>query len=186
MTKGIGIPSKKDVIKWLGGVSDGNSVEWWDSIDDIIDKFWDKMLEAPASKGHHCNYRGGLAVHTFRVMRHMRLLCNTYCMDMGECLYLALVHDIGKIYYYHIDDITGEILVVGDMDKILHTIKLLWDSGHHLSYDCFIAIMGHHGGWSIDKELRHNRLSVLLHTADMLAVIDENEGRGFDGMRHDA
>jgi 23S rRNA maturation-related 3'-5' exoribonuclease YhaM len=74
---------------------------------------WDKFLHAPAALKHHGNRLGGLAVHTSGVLHTVQNLLSSYCGVLGTPFsslvnkdrleFLAIVHDICKIYDYQWD-----------------------------------------------------------------------------------
>ena len=144
------------------------------SMHKIINTYWSKMMYMPAARFHHSNYRGGLANHTANVMRHALNLSSVYPeVDRDEIVFLAMAHDLGKLDCYMMNGY--HVKSTAHMDHIFTTILRLQMIGILLTPEQMKAIVGHHGGWTIDKSLKHNIESILLHTADMLACQDESK-----------
>jgi len=142
----------------------------------IFDKFKIGFSMSPAARNNHCNYIGGLAVHTYNVMKYCYELCKDDELD--EMLYLAFIHDLGKIKVYRISkDIRtrcDKIEYASDIDHVFFTLQLLSSIGITLSDDELNAIVYHHGGWSLKRDwIKPNRYAILLHAADMLAIRQE-------------
>jgi 3'-5' exoribonuclease len=151
----------------------------------LIDVFYadkstfDKFRQAPAAKGYHHNKVGGLAVHTFGVMRLCKNICDTYNIGGLERDMLvtgALFHDIGKISEYEYGtkiDITdtgrllghisiGLIYVNGLIEKIQDFPSDIADIIKHL-------ILSHHGEYEWGSPKRPKTLAAqILHFADNL------------------
>lgn len=162
------------VREWLD--EKGFNGKYRERMEAIIQNYWGKFMQTPAARTHYSNYRGGLANHTFKVMYNAYILgCAFDKIDKEELVFLALAHDIGKIECYKMNGF--KVTTVGEMDHIFSTIALLEEIGIHLNREQMKAIIAHHGGWSIDPKVVHNRLGILLHAADMLAVRDEEEGQ---------
>lgn len=74
-----------------------------DGIDDML-KWYDKngFYDAWASTSFHCNYRGGLAEHTYNVITNALKLADVLNSDVSrESIVLcSLLHDAGKCNYY--------------------------------------------------------------------------------------
>ena len=72
-------------------------------IDDML-KYYDDngFYDAFASTSFHCNYKGGLAEHTFNVITNALKLADVLGSEVSrESIVLcALVHDAGKTNYY--------------------------------------------------------------------------------------
>ncbi|MHA1169370.1 MAG: HD domain-containing protein, partial [Candidatus Hodarchaeales archaeon] len=131
----------------------------------VLNEYWEQMMKAPAAKSHHSNYKGGLAVHTFNVLCHVIDLCQkSDDIDFEKIVFLALIHDIGKLDCYKIED---KVIVIsnnmgminpfsgiehsGSMDHIFYTILRLQKIGIYLDEEEMNALVNHHGGWSPDS-----------------------------------
>jgi len=90
-----------------------NTIEKW-VIDKLLmcprinDKFltWLRddtdFFSAPASKNHHCNFEGGLALHSLSVCHRLEYYCLWNGIDVGaqSIMITALLHDLCKANYY--------------------------------------------------------------------------------------
>ena len=140
---------------------------------------YELFKQAPAAKGYHHNKVGGLAIHTFGVMRLCKNICDTYKISGIEkdiLLTGALFHDIGKITEYEYStkiDITdagrllghisiGLIYVNSLIEKIPDFPKEKADIIKHL-------IISHHGEYEWGSPKRPKTLAAqILHFADNL------------------
>lgn len=66
----------------------------------------EKFITLPAAIKHHHNIRGGLLKHTSEVFYFVKMVGSTlnYDLDYQVLLEGALLHDIGKVWNYSIDD----------------------------------------------------------------------------------
>jgi hypothetical protein len=145
---------------------------------EILKRYEKEIMDAPASRSHHNNFKGGLLQH----LENTLFFTKKYFPEESELHFLALVHDIGKCREYVIK--VG-ISIVPDkydytigyayppVDHIIHTLKMLWEEGIVLDDYELNAIQMHHGGWSPFKTDLCS-LAVKLHFCDMMAVDLEN------------
>lgn len=66
---------------------------------------WTAFVTAPAAKSHHGNKLGGLFLHTSGVLKNVGAIIGLYpqldaVIDQDRLLFLAIFHDIGKVYDY--------------------------------------------------------------------------------------
>lgn len=74
---------------------------------------------APAAIRHHHNYLGGLLQHTYECVEMMKTLLPTIPKKLNENLLIAgcVLHDIGKIFEYKLDEVTGVIEIDKDFQS---------------------------------------------------------------------
>jgi hypothetical protein len=136
---------------------------------EILRRYEKELMDAPASRSHHNNFRGGLLRHLENTLHFAK----KYFPDEEELYFLALVHDIGKAREYVVKN--EEIFFTyPPIDHIIHTLKMLWEEGIVLDDYELNAIQMHHGGWSPFKTDLCS-LAVKLHFCDMMAVDLENK-----------
>lgn len=139
----------------------------------ILEHFGYEFENAPCSKSHHLNYRGGLKEHSYNVLKYAK----KYFPDDKNLHFLALIHDLGKmkVYYFYRTDDRNELVDYKKpyIDHNYYTFKLLKDIGVSLSHEEAKAIKMHHGGWSQEPHIPMNELGVKLHFCDMMATINE-------------
>lgn len=73
------------------------------------------FLKAPAAKGIHHSYIGGLLEHSLYIMKSIDALCPVYAhMGLSRDLLLscAVLHDLGKVYEYTCENVV-EMTAVG-------------------------------------------------------------------------
>lgn len=169
-----------------------------DNLDKIIyyiDKFNDKELKtkvrnilvsheellrfAPASTKHHHNYEGGLLEHILECCQLADSLMSTlpYKFDTDNVLAACILHDIGKIYEYNINDRFGFITEdIYFKDKwISHTLYAFNLCMNNGLTKVAKLIAGHHGkkewGSLLDIEnVKNNKNVMLVHYVDMLSA----------------
>lgn len=80
----------------------------------IFNLVWKEFKTSAGAVSVHHNYIGGLLEHTNEVARYV-VAVTDYFPDVNKDLALAsaLVHDIGKIYEYDTNILTGEIKIAG-------------------------------------------------------------------------
>lgn len=158
----------------------------------------DKYFTAPASSKeeyHNC-FPGGLAEHNLNVLSHLvaisKQLNSTYT-DEELCI-VALLHDIGKAENSDGDDFYGPQTESWRAEKLgevyqhnfgsvyfptnQRTMFILQKHGFKLSPTCYQAILLNDGmGVEGNKvyNFRQTDLSVMLHSADHLATIQEKK-----------
>jgi hypothetical protein len=175
---------KKEFFDFKVGSEDQETVNLVKWPNTVLYNYWDEMLKKPASESHHSSYRGGLAKHTYNVLKIgkslMKLPLKERKIEEEKFLFLCLIHDLGKIDCYEVCyGERGEEQFrhrKGAMDHVFHTILRLQHLKIHLNEEGMNALVHHHGGWSIDTRGRGNQYAILLHCADMLAVrLEEGE-----------
>ena len=147
--------------------------------------------DAPASKGHHLAYRGGLVLHSYNVARRLVILGNalgvTWSRPQSPYL-VALLHDLvkckcyrlnpdGKTYGYVQPEWPGH----GFASAMIATVEL----GIRLNADEAAAIIHHMGAFGLqgraldefDAALdRWPGQIIATHTADWAAARIDEEG----------
>lgn len=141
----------------------------------ILGHFGKEFENAPCSKAHHLNIRGGLCKHSYNVLSYAK----QYFPKDKRLHFLALIHDLGKVrvYYFFKDPNNGKEGVDYHkpyVDHNYHTFKMLLEIGINLDVEEAKAIKMHHGGWSPEPQIRMNELGIKLHFCDMMASINED------------
>jgi len=136
-------------------------------------------MKAPAAKGIHHNYIGGLLEHTLSVMKSIEALYPVYAhLGINRELLItgALLHDIGKIYEYSYDrviDMTPEGRLLGHIYLSTHMTDQEIDGidgfPEELRLQLLHLILGHHGQLEFGSpKLPMTREAMLLHMLDDL------------------
>jgi 3'-5' exoribonuclease len=87
---------------------------------------WPAFRDAPAAKHYHEAYRHGLLEHTLAVARGVSALAETFPgIDRDLAVTGALVHDVGKLDAYALDDESGAIELTDD-GRLQGEIPLGW------------------------------------------------------------
>jgi len=130
-----------------------------------------EIKDAPCSKDHHLNVRGGLLIHLKNTEDAAREID-----PLNEQLHsLAKIHDIGKARTYIINNKNWVNYSKPAVDHLINTIAMITESGYHLTQEELHALQFHHGGWSpFAKNANLTELAIKLHTADMLAMSRED------------
>jgi 3'-5' exoribonuclease len=129
----------------------------------------------PAAKGNHEPYRGGLAKHTYDVLK---LIDNPVLWQMGldwdVLVFSALYHDLGKVKCYTdtMSYITeGRLIPHSAMALELMSYAIasegLFDINPKLLQHIRHCIMSHHGQWA--EIVPMTREATVLHQMDMVA-----------------
>jgi len=156
----------------------------------ILELYESELKDAPCSKVHHLNVRGGLMRHLLHVGIEAIELD-----PMNETLTaLAFIHDIGKARTYKISKhvVAGVIedkieYVEPAVDHLINTIAMIEEvheyTEHHLTQEELHALQYHHGGFSpfaIANKSPHGtvltELAIKLHYCDILASLRETNG----------
>jgi 3'-5' exoribonuclease len=85
-------------------------------------EFFTKFGQAPAAKGWHHNYIGGLLEHSMSVTGLCDYTSHNYKVDRDLLITGAILHDIGKVFEYQVVpniDFTPVGRLVGHMHKLL-------------------------------------------------------------------
>lgn len=161
------------------------------------------FFKAPASTKYHCNFEGGLCLHSLNVYESLVKLCDEFLpgqVPEDTIKIIALLHDASKANFYESyyrnvkNEITGEWEKVSEYRVRDDEHRFIF--GNHeqnseyivhtfipLSVSESTAILHHHGGqgWDSAKDdvatvFNKHSIACLLHTADVLATfIIENE-----------
>ncbi|HOO38228.1 MAG TPA: HD domain-containing protein [Deltaproteobacteria bacterium] len=139
----------------------------------------DTYMKAPAAKGIHHNYIGGLLEHTLSVLKSIEAIFPVYAhLGINKDLLIAgaLLHDIGKIYEYSYDkviDMTPEGRLIGHIYLSAHMTDKEIDGiekfPEELKLQLLHLILGHHGQLEFGSpKLPMTREAMLLHMLDDL------------------
>ena len=147
--------------------------------------------DAPASKGHHLAYRGGLVLHSYNVARRLVILTNALgvAWSRPQSPYLvALLHDLVKCKCYRLRPDSGYDYVQpewpghGVASVMIATVEL----GIRLEPDETAAIIHHMGAFGLqgraldefDAALdKWPKQIIATHTADWAAARIDEEGK---------
>lgn len=165
--------------------------------DDQIDLLRDfGYFTAPASKGHHGAFPGGLALHSRRVVRHM-LEMRVFEEDRSNFL-VGMLHDLVKVHCYRRkEDGSFEYVDPPYPGHGIASALIAQDLGIRLTPAESAAIVWHMGPWDLDDKTRgpyraalreFGREIVLTHAADHLSSIEEDleEAKRKEGGHADA
>lgn len=173
-----GIPAVSDLIALM------DTVRRW-HLRSLLDAVFTAELlrefeAAPAAKGTHHNYAGGLLEHTLEVIRLCDAACSVYGkLDRDLLVTGAALHDVGKLQEYDSSSVTFERT---DPGRLLGHIVMGWDlvrrawvsipgfpeqEGLHLEH----LVLSHHGQreWGSPTEPCTPE-AVALHHADLASA----------------
>lgn len=130
----------------------------------------DLFKRAPAAKGFHHVYLGGLLEHTLSVARLLELACAQYeGVDRDLLLTGGILHDIGKIYefsYGRIIDYTDEGRLVGHIvmgaEMVDKRIAAREDFPAHLALKLRHIMLSHHGDLEYGSPKRPKTVEALI------------------------
>jgi 3'-5' exoribonuclease len=130
----------------------------------------DLFKRAPAAKGFHHVYLGGLLEHTLSVARLLDLACAQYeGIDRDLLLTGGILHDIGKIYefsYGRIVDYTDEGRLVGHIvmgtEMVDKRIAAQDDFPAHLALKLRHIMLSHHGDLEYGSPKRPKTVEALI------------------------
>ncbi len=115
----------------------------------------DLFQKAPAAKGIHHNYRGGLLEHTLFILRSLQAIFPVYeHLGLNKDILIAgaILHDAGKIYEYSfskIIEMTPMGRLVGHVYLSTHIVDLAISKiegfPDELRLQLLHVILGHHG-----------------------------------------
>lgn len=150
----------------------------------LLGRFFDRpevlaeFCKAPAAKGMHQAYLGGLLEHTLNVWKIAELMAELYrdVVDRDLLLTGALLHDIGKIREYSYDgliDLTDEGRLLGHImigavwvQKVIEEIPG-FPTG--LAQQVLHMIISHHGRLEYGSPKRPKTIEAcILHHADLM------------------
>jgi 3'-5' exoribonuclease len=143
------------------------------------DGVWEFFLKAPAAKGIHHNYIGGLLEHTVYIVRAVNALYPVYRhLGINRDLVVAgaLLHDIGKIHEYsysRVIEITPMGRLVGHVYLSTHivdqAISKIVGFPDELRLQLLHVLLGHHGQLEFGSpKLPMTKEAMLLHMLDDL------------------
>ncbi|MGQ9855289.1 MAG: 3'-5' exoribonuclease YhaM family protein [Fervidobacterium sp.] len=113
--------------------------------------FAEAFKNAPAGMKIHHAYKGGLLEHSVNVAKIVESVCNIYDdLDKDLLITGALLHDIGKVKEYVINQKGIEVTTDGElMGHILMGVEMLSQKARGISYDKILClkhlIASHHG-----------------------------------------
>ena len=130
----------------------------------------DLFKRAPAAKGFHHIYLGGLLEHTLSVARLLDLACAQYeGIDRDLLLTGGILHDIGKIYelsYGRTVDYTDEGRLVGHIvmgaEMVDKRIAAWEDFPAHLALKLRHVMLSHHGDLEYGSPKRPKTVEALI------------------------
>ncbi len=88
-------------------------------ISEFFEEHKDKIKTSPAAKMMHHNYLGGLLVHTYECLKYAQNIIELFenPIDKDTIFAACILHDIGKIFEYKIDEESGLIDYEEDFRK---------------------------------------------------------------------
>ena len=125
---------------------------------------------APAAKGFHHIYLGGLLEHTLSVVRLLDKVADHY-QNLDRDLLLAggILHDIGKIYEFNYDSLIeysdeGRLIghIVMGVEMINKKIETIPDFPAPLALKMRHIILSHHGEFEFGSPKRPKTLEALV------------------------
>jgi 3'-5' exoribonuclease len=125
---------------------------------------------APAAKGFHHIYLGGLLEHTLSVVRLLEKVSEHYpTLNKDMVITGGILHDIGKIYefsYDHIIDYSDEGRLIGHIvmgvEMIDKKIAAIDDFPPQLALELRHIILSHHGEFEFGSPKRPKTLEALV------------------------
>lgn len=125
---------------------------------------------APAAKGFHHIYLGGLLEHTLSVVRLLEKVTEHYpCLNKDMVIAGGILHDIGKIYefsYDHMIDYSDEGRLIGHIvmgvEMIDKKISAIDDFPQQLALELRHIILSHHGEFEFGSPKRPKTLEALV------------------------
>jgi 3'-5' exoribonuclease len=140
---------------------------------------WELFQKAPAAKGIHHNYIGGLLEHTVYILRAVNALYPVYRhLGLNRDLVVAgaLLHDIGKIHEYSyskVIEMTPMGRLVGHVYLSTHlvdqAISTVEGFPEELRLQLLHVLLGHHGQLEYGSpKLPMTKEAMLLHMLDDL------------------
>ncbi|MBW2305207.1 MAG: CRISPR-associated endonuclease Cas3'' [Deltaproteobacteria bacterium] len=163
----------KEILKTLGNGHLRGLVDRFLSDRDFLALF----KEAPAAKGFHHAYLGGLLEHTLSVCRLARVVSDHYEELDGELLLAgAFLHDVGKVREFHFDrkiDYTGEGRLLGHLvlgvAMVEEKLSAMRGFPEETALKLKHMILSHHGEYEFGSPRRPKFLEAfVLHIIDDL------------------
>ena len=139
---------------------------------------WAAYREAPAAKRYHQAYRHGLLEHSLTVAQAVGAISGVFeSVDRDLALTGALLHDIGKLEAYAIDETGIEMTDLGRLQgeialgyfRIRTTLATLADFPPELAQGLLHIVLSHHGSLEFGSPVvPATREATLVHMADNL------------------
>lgn len=137
-------------------------------------EFYNKFITSPAAKTWHHNYIGGLLEHTVSVAVICDFVSTMYPVNRDLLISGALLHDIGKVYEYHVKsaiDFTPIGRLIGHLalgDQIVYEKALQINNfSKNTLMKLRHLILSHHGEYEkASVRLPQTIEAVVLHYAD--------------------
>ena len=134
------------------------------------EKIADLFRKAPAAKGLHHTYIGGLLEHTLSVVQLLEMAAGHYeCLDRDLLITGGILHDIGKIYEFSYDRIveysdSGRLLghIVIGLEMIDERIAMIPDFPERMATELRHLIISHHGSLEYGSPKRPKTLEALV------------------------
>ncbi len=152
------------------------------------------FLQAPAAKGVHHAYAGGLLEHTLGVVKLARDISNNYPeLDKQTLLAGAIFHDFGKIWEFSgglVNDYTTKGRLLGHVELALEQLQTYLDKSNleddlkdHFKH----LILSHHGSYTFGAaRLPQTAEALLLHFADNIDAKMAQCRHIFENAEHDS
>lgn len=136
------------------------------------DELWDlRNGENPASIKHHHNNKYGLLRHTIEVCQILEKLSDMYDLNKSYLLLAGLLHDLGKLYEYKIEN---KKWVKCNTENINHS-QYIYSVLKHKKEDSLAKTIGTHMGkkeWGAIRDVEDTRDTYdwALYLADMISA----------------
>lgn len=210
--------NRDEYMDWCDGISQaangilsaieniGNNT-YKEIVKSIMYSNWKKFAMYPAAKSMHHSALGGLCVHTYEVLECARAISNVIKielkksdMDMDLVSATCILHDIGKLAEFNVDEMTGRseyspeaalvthiITAVELIDEVAITLKLGKYSGNaeeekeiKLLKHC---ILSHHGKLEYGSPIEPSTIEAyIVSKADGISADVEMFSRAYSGM----
>ena len=126
--------------------------------------------KAPAAKGFHHIYLGGLLEHTLSVVRLLEKVAQHYpALNKDMLIAGGILHDIGKIYEFNYEgliDYSDEGRLIGHIvmgvEMVNKTISSLPDFPEKLSLELRHLLLSHHGEFEFGSPKRPKTIEALV------------------------
>jgi len=169
----------KDIVNRFNKLRDIVTDEDFQTVIEIIfdnDTIWQMFISAPAAKGNHQAYCGGLIEHSVEVAERAYQMYKFSPEQINDSLLVtgALLHDIGKIKEYSYDTVidrstSGRLIGHTSLGLLILSRFLPDDFPAKKSTELFHLILSHHGkrDWGAPVEPMMKE-AVILHHCDMI------------------
>lgn len=150
----------------------------------VYEKLKNHLLDSPASRNNHQNFKGGLLLHTLQMMEMAKSMTDSeWTNDINFDLVLAAIalHDVGKVLCYKKGYLDNRIPIYKSTDSrdlIGHTIlsiSLVECVVAHMKYEptetykqLQHCIVSHNGAWGDIKP--QTKEAHLIHNLDMISA----------------